>query len=185
MIMRHFRHACAALAGALLVLTAGNLEAQGVQRSVRFGVQAGPTLALGDFGDAFDAGYHLGALIGFRSPASPIGFRLDGTYHSNDAKGANFHMRTILVSANLEYEFPTQSTVAPYLIGGVGLGNLKLVDDDGDSDGESESEFAYNVGGGLKLKLAGFDMFLETRFNSIMTEDSNSNLLPITVGIVF
>lgn len=185
MKIRQLGIACAALAGALLVFNAGNLRAQGVQRSVSFGVQAGPTLALGDFGDSFDAGYHFGALLGFRSPTSPVGFRLDGTWHNNDAKGANFHMRTILVTANIEYEFPTQSTVAPYLIGGVGLGNVKLIDDDGDNDGEAESKFAWNAGGGIKLKLAGFNMFAETRFNSIMTEDTNLNMLPITVGIVF
>jgi len=54
---------------------------------------------------------------------------------------------TVLLLANVAYNFDTPSQVMPFIIGGVGIMTARVSDGE---ESESESGFAWNLGGGIK-----------------------------------
>lgn len=82
------------------------------------------------------------------------------------------------------------SILRPYAIGGVGVYRRRVAQDVAGAAQEfrdlekSDSEFGWNAGGGIKVALAGFAMFLEARYHSVST-DPETNFIPVTVGIAF
>jgi len=49
----------------------------------------------------------------------------------------------------------------------------------------SANKFGWNIGGGIKLPLSGFDTFLEARYNQVQGEDGSLKFIPITFGVMF
>lgn len=197
--------AAGAVAGAI-VLSVSTLAAQGavtpgIERPVSFGITGGATFPTGDFGDAAASGFNVGALLEFKPSPAPLSFRIEGEFQqfglSDDFKDLietlggdpDVKFRIISGTANAVYKFPVASTtVRPYLIGGVGVYNLDLSDDETlgeEGDVESETKFGLNGGAGIELPLSGLTTFIEVRFHSIFTEDAKTNLIPVRVGIRF
>jgi len=87
------------------------------------------------------------------------------------------------VTGNLEYSIPSES-VTPYLIGGAGL-YAQGANINGGSG--SSNKFGWNLGGGIKLPLSGFDTFLEARYNQVQESNGAPSLkfIPITFGVMF
>ena len=180
--------AAAALTRASAALTPSALVAQAAARPT-FGVAAGATIPTGDFGDGFGTGFNVGAHVGFRSATMPVGFRLEGTFHQNEAKGSNgVNFNTIAGTANI-IAGPAAAAggISPYVIGGAGVYNLKL-DADGGIESESVTKFGLNGGAGLDMPLSGIGVFAEARFHYVFSgEDGGSNIsfIPLSVGIRF
>jgi opacity protein-like surface antigen len=86
------------------------------------------------------------------------------------------------VTGNLEYSIPSDA-VTPYLIGGAGLYNA-AVNLPGFGSGSS-NKFGWNIGGGIKLPLSGFDTFLEARYNQVQGNGGSLKFIPITFGVMF
>ena len=177
-----------ACAAALLAVSASTVRAQApvAARPVSFGVTGGLSIPTGDFGDFFDSGYNVGALLEFTPALSPLAFRVEGDYQRFAIKGdeAESDLRIISGTANALYKFGSATMVRPYVLGGVGLFNVGGTGD----DGESENKFGYNVGGGLEIPLSGITVFGDVRFQQVRFSgdgESNINLVPIKVGIRF
>lgn len=194
--MRTILRGAFALALSAAVVAPVELSAQApVARPIRFGATAGLTLPLGDFGDAADAGFHVGGLLDFKFAGSPVGLRVDGQWHRNglkDFEGINIDGNADILfgAASLVFEPTTNaaSSLAPYVLGGVGVYRVKLTGDDFegiDDDERSETKAGFNVGGGLKFKLSGFDTFLEARYHYINSSEGSTSFIPISFGIVF
>ena len=182
-------------AGAVL-LSASALAAQGavtpaVERPVSFGITGGATFPTGDFGDAAATGYNVGALLEFKPAPGPLSFRVEGDYQSFSAKDeikdafGDTDLRIISGTGNVVWRFPIQSTtVRPYLTGGVGVYYLKS-ESDTDLLDDSQTKFGLNGGGGIEIPLSGLTTFIEARYHSVFTSESNTNFFPLRVGIRF
>jgi opacity protein-like surface antigen len=187
-------------AGALLI--AATAQAQGTSgssgRPFKLGGALGATIPLGDFSDGADLGYHLGGLIEYKPQSVPVNLRGEITYHRNGLKegffesipGAgnidgNFSMINFVGNAVIPFG-DAASTARPYVIGGLGLYRLKAsAKFSGVDISDTQTKFGLNVGGGFTFNLSGFETFIEARFHSVFTEDSNTNFIPISFGFKF
>jgi hypothetical protein len=186
-------------------LTARSAAAQlGGVNPFSFGVTGGASLPVGDFADAVNTGYNVGAFVGVRVPTSPVSFRLEGGYERYELKGgtiddedigpvsASGNVRIFSGVANVVLSFAGggASPVAPYLIGGVGLYNIGgsvrfSAGGVSQTESGSETEFGLNGGLGVNLPLSGIGAFGEVRFQTIFTEGGRTTMIPIKVGIRF
>jgi hypothetical protein len=192
--MHALPHRLVALAGAALAgvaIASAPLAAQSGRPT--FGVAAGATFPIGDFGDLYKSGYSIGAHLGVRPATSPLGFRLEGTFNQHDYKPTNLgnvQLNVLGLIANvLAGAAGAADAVRPYAIGGVGVYNLrsKLA-----GETASSTKFGVNGGAGIDLPLSGIGVFLEARYHHVFsdTDDNdgfgfNAAFIPITVGIRF
>lgn len=166
-------------------------SAQESTRPVSFGVSGGLSLPVGDTGDGLDAGFNVTGHLMFK-PASltNLGFRLDAAFDRFGYKASdNANFRSISGSANAVYSFPQSSpgVIRPYVIGGVGMYNLKTTADAGGINFGSESVTKVGAQGGvgINFQLSGFTTFLEAKYVNIFTEGSSTSFIPVTFGIRF
>lgn len=186
--MTTLRRILAAAPLALALTTAAHAQTTGTgapTRPVSFGVAGGLSIPTGDFGDVLKSGFLAGALLEFTRPASPVAFRIEADYQRFSIKddfdiGSPSDTRVISGVANVLYKFAGE-TARPYVLGGVGLFNVGATVEGADS----ENKFGFNVGAGLEIPLSGITAFGDVRYQSIQTEGSALNLIPIRVGIRF
>jgi hypothetical protein len=114
-----------------IILAAGSapLSAQViVSRPVRFGLAGGATVPVSDMSDVSKTGWHAGALLDIGVPLFPLGFRIDAMWNQLGKKDTPFGTvknRIIDGTANAVYSFGAMSPTKFYLIGGVGVYNMK------------------------------------------------------------
>jgi opacity protein-like surface antigen len=171
----------------LLVLPA-LLSAQATaDRPVSIGVSGGLSLPMGDLGDGVDAGYNLTGHLYFK-PASftAVRLRADVSWDSWKYKDNGVvdlgSLRTLGVSGNVIYDFPTSGTsvMRPYLLGGLGFYNSKA----SEGGSESSSDMGIQAGIGLSFNLSGFSTFAEAKYVNVFS-DGSANWIPITFGFRF
>ena len=169
-----------ALILACLMFTKGG-SAQGVR--VQFGAGGSLTFPVGFYhadpaGDGFTSALHGLALVDFKRPNAPVGFRVDvttGQHSANDslkahvtaAVGAPTDIKTNLFGGNVDltYNFQPASAVRGYLLGGFGLYRVKVIAiSGGTSIDTSVTRVAWNVGGGLTMGTGVVAAFLEVRY---------------------
>lgn len=118
-----------AVAGLILAAGSAPLSAQVVvSRPVRFGIMGGATVPVSDLSDISKTGWHAGALLEAGVPLFPWGLRVDATWNQLGEKEANFATvknRIIDGTVNATYSFGGLSTTKFYLIGGLGVYNIK------------------------------------------------------------
>ncbi|MDQ6828539.1 MAG: outer membrane beta-barrel protein [Gemmatimonadota bacterium] len=165
---------------------AGVAQAQGAMSSssgsgVALSLGAGGTFLTGNGASGLNTGWNAMGAVGFDVAMIPFGLRVDALYNSFGVKGTGGGtVHSFGGNLNAMFAFPMEgSGFSPYVTGGVGFANL------GGGGGTSTTKFAYNVGGGVKVGLAGFDVFAEARFNSVLTDNQSFNMIPITVGVTF
>jgi hypothetical protein len=180
------------VAGSLL-LSASTVFAQDTMsssgRPIKLGGMLGASLPLGDFGDVAEMGFHIGALGEFSRPTWPLLLRGEVTYHRHGAKDFDGNASVLSFVPNLIFPIgDPASTARPYIIGGVGLYRLSVdldLDIPGVDDSQSDTNAGINVGGGFTFNLSGFETFIEARFHSVFSEDSNTNFIPLSFGFKF
>ncbi|HEU4643665.1 MAG TPA: outer membrane beta-barrel protein [Gemmatimonadaceae bacterium] len=177
-------------AGALLVLGGAPLAAQAIVGSpIRFGITGGATFPVGNLSDVAKTGWNAGALLDIGLPLVPIGFRVDGTWQQLGNKtvaGEEIKNRIIAGTVDATYTFGSMLPTKFYLIGGVGLYNLKTDVNTGvGSATDKETKFGVNAGAGLRFQLTGFSTFVEARWHDIFTKGSSTQMVPVSVGITF
>ena len=140
---------------------------------IAFGIIAGGTVPLGDFGDAVKTGWHAGALAQWNGAAFPLGIRGEVVYHSLGSESGTFEdvdFDIITATVNGVFMFPMSgpATVRPYIIGGGGLYRVGC-SDCGDLD--SENKGGINAGAGVQIPLSGFTSLIEGRWHMIFDSD--------------
>jgi hypothetical protein len=186
--MRALSKGVAALAVGML-LGAPALRAQGAE----FSLGGGVGIPLGDFDESAKTGWHGLAAVSFVPNGWPVGIQIDGSYQQfglDDAAFPGFDglkNRLLVGTGNLVFKFKTseESTFRPYLIGGGGVYNSKVTgsDDPGDVLPGGETKFGVNAGAGFDFKAGSAGLFVEGRFHNVFTDESNTQFIPITVGI--
>jgi opacity protein-like surface antigen len=184
-------------AGALLIAATAQAQNADAGRPFKLGGALGATLPLGDFGDVADVGFHFGGLIEYKPSTVPVNLRGEITYHRNGLKDdpfpglpvedGNGSIFAFLGNAFFPFGDPA-STARPYAIAGLGVYRLSQSGDVEGSNADidvTETKFGFNVGGGFTFNLSGFETFVEARFHSVFTDESNTNFIPLSFGFKF
>jgi len=193
----------AAVLGLVLSAAAAPISAQAIVGSpVRLGIMGGATAPLSDFSDVAKTGWNAGVLVNIGVPLVPVSFRVDGQWQQLQGKnydgggGLVTHddFRIIDGTANVVYTFGAALPTKFYLIGGAGVYNVRVKNDDFDVNASS-TKFGLNGGVGFKFQLTGFSTFIEARYHNVFkgsavgdVNDDNAKSLqfvPISVGITF
>src|SRR5688500_11747656 len=106
------------LCGILAVLCASSA---GAQLPVSFGVSAGTTIPVGDFGDLNDAGFNFGAHARLSVPFVPFALRAEVQHNRMKFSGSDAN--TLVTSGTLNGEFaagPGMLLASPYFTAGLG-----------------------------------------------------------------
>jgi hypothetical protein len=179
----------AVLAGSTLASRTATAQEQSSSTSTQFSLGGGIDMPLGDFDDAAKTGWHGLAAVTFTPATWPVGIQIDGNYaRFPDDSPLDVNAQMIFGTGNLVYRFSTspESTFQPYLIGGGGVYNLKQTGNDVPSGFDNSStKFGLNGGAGFDIKAGSAALFAEARFHNVFTSGSNTNFLPITVGVRF
>ena len=194
----------AARAVVVASFAAASVAAQGVHP--QFGLGGGLMAPVGDYhatasGQGFNTAWHGLALLAFKLPALPVGFRIDVTYGANSANdslkaqlttqlGEPTDEKTKLagVSVNVTYPAASSARVGPYAIGGVGLYHTTISTSTSASTGDrAATKLAWNLGGGLAFALRGVTLFFEARYVNVAAVSGlpRTTFLPFTTGIRF
>ena len=192
---------------ALLLAWPRTAGAQGAS-GVRFGLSGGADFAVSDQSDVYKTGWNGTALLAINFGPSPVGVRIDGSYHELRTKsdldaffGGTGKTRIIDGTADLVIG-PRTMAVEPYFIGGVGAYDLRFRGEDvttGNAFSQSTTRFGWNAGGGIAFPISpgwGGRMFIEARYtsisvnadrfsNSIHTGGSRFTFVPVNVGLIF
>jgi opacity protein-like surface antigen len=194
----------AAVLGLVISAAAAPVSAQAVVSSpVRFGIMGGATMPLSDFSDAAKTGWNAGILMNVGVPLVPVSFRVDAQWQlltgKNYDAGTGFithaDFRIIDGTANVVYTFGAALPTKFYLIGGAGVYNVRVKNDDLSLNANS-TKFGLNGGVGFKFQLTGFSTFIEARYHNVFhgtnIGDTGNNgdakslqFVPISVGITF
>ncbi len=204
--MKRFRFSKYLLFWAVLSIP-GALLAQGAP-GVHFGLSGGADFPIQDQKDVYKTGWNGTALVAINSATSPLGFRIDGSYHEFRTKDnlvafvGTGKTRVISGTADLVVG-PHGISVEPYFVGGVGAYDLRFHGqevDTGNVFSDTSTRFGWNAGGGLAFPLgdrrAGSRFFIEARYTSVSTNGdrfSNSiksggsrfTFVPVNAGIIF
>ncbi|HSM09236.1 MAG TPA: outer membrane beta-barrel protein [Gemmatimonadota bacterium] len=144
-------------------------------------VLGGLSAPTGDYGDVADTGW-LGA-VGVTFPVGEAGLwaGAEGLYGQNsfssDAVDENYKLFSAM--GILGYDIQTQSSVSPYVFGGLGLMSLSSSIEGSDS----ESGFGWQLGGGVGFETGGnISPFVEARYQSASIGDE-ADLTDLTVSV--
>lgn len=177
-----------ALSGVALVSLPFTASAQvSTVKPFQIGIAAGAALPMSDLKDVTDMGFNVTGTIGFHPQMIPLGIRVDVAYNSfaiKDAFNVDGKVNFTSVTGNLVWSIPSEA-VSPYFIGGAGLYHVAV--DIPNVLGDSDNRFGFNIGGGIKMPLSGFDTFLEARYNQVSGSGNGPSLkfIPITFGLMF
>lgn len=141
-------------------------------------VGGGVTLPMGDFGEYAKTGWMASGGLAYNlSPR--IWIQGEGMFGSNSHDDVDGDKTELLGAAGgIGYAFGNlESSVVPYVLGGVGVLSHKYKPATGES--VSESEMMFYGGGGLYLPRGSYGFFLEARYVS----RDDTQFVPIMVGV--
>lgn len=155
------------------------------QTPMQFGLGAGVSIPTGTTGAGLKTGWHATGLVQFSPPSLPVGFQIDASYRQLGFDGGGGKDRLIDGTADVVYNIAVakKARYRPYLIGGVGVYNVKAIPDVGTS--LSDTKFGINAGAGFNFVSSGVGFFVEARFHDVFVEGSNFQFIPITAGVRF
>jgi hypothetical protein len=151
----------------------------------KFGLKGGVSMPMGDLGDVVKTGWGGGVTLMMRGPGSKVGFGIDAQFsrfNYDEMLGVDPDATLNLYGALARLEFSAGNAL--YLLGGAGLFRSEVTaEDEGPDLGEtSNTDFAVQGGVGFNF---GSGFYLEGKFVNIFTESSNTQFIPITVGLRF
>jgi hypothetical protein len=179
--MKVLTRGVAALAVAVC-LTAPAAQGQ----SAEFSLGGGLGIPTGNFDDAVKMGWQGMAAVSFKPANLPVGFQVDGNYGQfSDESPLDIKDRLIYGTANATYRFESSEGTRfhPYIIGGLGLYNMK--ETGSDALGGSATKFGINAGAGFDFKAGSAGLFIEGRFHDVFTDGPNVKFIPINLGVRF
>ena len=178
------------LACVLTVCSASPLQAQ---LPVSFGVSAGATLPVGDFGELNDAGFNFGAHARLSVPFVPFALRAEVQHNRMKFSGSDAN--TLVTSGTLNGDFSAGSAMmraVPYFTAGLGGYYIKTAlrgPTAGTTRYGDVTSIGLNGGAGLRMPLAGFSTFVEARVHWVSTGDEfltgSATYIPLVFGITF
>ncbi len=171
-------------------------------RPISFGVMAGASLPVGDFGKASKTGFTIGANLLLAPTSMPaLAFRGDVTYDrwKYDGFGSSVidgNTNTIGVMGNVIVRSSSAMAIKPYVIAGAGLlsssgsSSVTVGGVTASTTSSRSNNLGVQAGGGLEFQLSGFTTFVEAKFVNAFAKDGNNSRknvtwIPLTFGIRF
>jgi len=171
-------------------LAALALPAATSQAQMSYGLAAGLSAPMGDFGKATDVGYHVTGLATVSAPLVPFGLRFEASFSEFNYSGASSaKARLLYATANAEFSSP--GIIGPYVIGGVGIYHASA---ECNTCTTSSTKGGVNGGVGLKFGLGALAAFVEARYHYIAgasdptnggVSGSSTQFIPVSFGIKF
>lgn len=124
-------------------------------------VLAGLSAPTSDYGDFADTGWLGAAGVTFPIGENGLWAGAEGLYgqNSSSSETEDENFKVFSAMGIIGYDIPTESSIAPYLFGGLGIMSL--------SNGDSESGFAWQGGAGVAFAgESNVTPFVEGRFQS-------------------
>jgi opacity protein-like surface antigen len=164
-----------------------------------FGINGGLALPVGDFGDAANTGFTLGASLDIPVNdmwwlGGEVGWAgFGGSDDLEDAlsilagEDVDVSFRAIPIIATARLMIPTQGTVAPFVRGGLGA-YMFTAELEGETfeDDDSETDLGFNLGGGFLARTGGSMMWgADLIYHYIATEDESTNVLTVRGLLLF
>jgi opacity protein-like surface antigen len=194
--------------GLLIFVTAARAaRAQGAP-GVRIGISGGADFPVQDQKDVYKTGWNGTLVIPINFGTAPVGLRVDGSYHELQTKSdvQSFFVgtgKTRIISGTADVVLgPKALPVEPYLLGGVGVYDLRFRGqevDTGNVFSDTTTRFGWNAGAGVAFRMGDASssrFFLEARYtsvstsadrfsNSVKTGGTRFTLVPVNVGFIF
>jgi opacity protein-like surface antigen len=162
--------------GCLTMVAAPQLSAQGL----RWGVNAGLLMPMGDYADLDKMGWIVGGGATSWLTGGALGVRADVSYGTTKRDAGAGDTKIVGGMASVVYGLgPSTASARPFVTGGLGMYNV-------DFGAASETKVAFGVGAGVMIKAGtgGMRIVIATRFTSVSL-DPALTFLPITVGLTF
>ena len=181
-------------AAVVFAASASVAQAQSI-KPFTFGVSAGAAMPMGDMADGANTGFEVTGMTEYRGPAIPVTLRGELTYNRFGVKGlpdgVNGHHGILGGVVNAIAPFAATPALKPYVIGGLGVYDVKSTASDGNVDiSASKTAFGLNGGLGFQFHMAGMRTFVEARYQHVMSKDENKGFenatgIPVTIGFRF
>lgn len=163
-------------------------QAAQAQSNLSLGIGGGAVIPTGSMADISKTGWNANLSARFKPAVSPIGFQLDGFYNRFAFDGIDGNTRILGATANALYAMPG-AVAHPYVIGGLGMYNMKA-SLDGVGSG-SDTKFGFNAGLGVDVGVGPAKFYAEGRLHAIMKgavdseslEETTAYMVPLTVGL--
>jgi opacity protein-like surface antigen len=158
-------------------------------QSVRFGLGGGLILPMSDYKNLDKTGWHGLALVEFAVPMSPVSVRADVMYGQTshkDTVGGAVAGNTKLIGGTADLVWHISGLVPgfkPYLLGGVGMYNVKAEYPPAAST--SATKFTWGLGVGASVGVGPVHGFVEGRYMSVQGSAAALKFIPVTVGLQF
>jgi hypothetical protein len=175
-------------------------ESQALFGVAKIGVGGGVSVPVSDVADAMSSGWHATAQLSLPFVGSNFGLTGEFNYNQFALDPAAYAGETgtgELLSGlgNLTFKLPMVGPIHPYATAGLGAFVTKaLFDAASVPNPDSSTDFGIDVGLGARFGLFGAHAFLEgtfqnvwnsTGFNNAITQDFNSQVIPVTLGVTF
>ncbi len=172
------------------------------------GVAGGAAVPMGNVADIYDTGFNVDVPIGWQSLTTPWGLRLDASY--NQLMGQSFSATGVqsfdasdakLWSGMLDLtlKFPNgASKTGFYVMGGGGVHHFSdlvrsvtFQTDPGTGTTsavirtQDDTKFGWNAGAGFSFGIGAADLYVESRYVSVMTDGEHTNYVPVVLGVRF
>lgn len=165
----------AIVASAAVLFMALALPQEGQAQSIY--VLAGLSAPTGDYGDFADTGWLAAGGVTFPVGQAGLWAGAEGLYSRNGhATLDDESFKVFSAMGLLGYDIPTESSVSPFVFGGLGLMSL--------SNGDSESGFGWQLGGGAAFEgESNITPFVEARYQSASIEDVTVSFFGLEAGV--
>ena len=208
----------AVAAAAIAVAVATPLQAQSLDgRPIQLGLMGGLTSPTGNLSTSVNHAGNAGALVTIGTPVPHLRFRVDGQWQQMAGRtydpslacvgcGGGYTQRSYRMfdaTANVVYGGSVAKPLNLYVIGGVGLYDLRLTSahHEGElvaSGASSATRFGFNGGVGASVRMGHVATFVEARFHQLVGRPSFTSdgfyqaglpgpfqFVPVSVGVVF
>ena len=159
----------ALLAAAVVFAASASMAQAQVAQPFSFGVSAGAAIPTGKTSDAANTGFDITGMTEYRAPALPMTLRGELTYNRFGMKGLpdgiSGHHSILGGVVSAIAPFAATPALKPYVIGGLGVYNVKSTASDGDVSMTASIGSAATLDGGLDevLRYAAVAMYAAKR----------------------
>jgi hypothetical protein len=146
---------------------------------------AGPSIPLGDFGDAADTGWMAGAGLLAILGESGLWAGVEGLLGRNSGNVGNVGNYELMGGGGMVgYTLAQGARAQPYIFGNVGLMSLKTPSVG--PSGDAESGLSMGAGAGVTYSLTeSASLFASGRYISFDIDGDRHNMVPVTVGFTY
>jgi opacity protein-like surface antigen len=128
----------------------GGTQGEGVNGLTMLRIHGGLSAPIGDFSDAYDAGWGLGGSIAHGVSRSVLLSAALAYHRFENSVFSDTHASITPFTMNADVVLPTRSTVRPFVGGGIGLYHVtESIDLGGATVSDSENNFGINMGFGV------------------------------------